>query len=138
MLSTHSILFISGPPGMGRSRAGGLAACADVSRAQEGSDRAGNQVGPRASKESPAGTGQGGPRPQGCFLTGLKAALEAEGRSPPAPVERGLLAFLASRLRHPHPFSLHFAAPLAPPLSTRACLVAQTVKNLSAVQETQG
>ena len=98
MLSTHSVLFISGPPGMGRCRAGGLAACADVLRAQERSDSAGNQAGPRASEESPAGTGQGGLRPQGCFLTGLKAVLEVEGRSPPAPVERGLLAFLASQL----------------------------------------
>ena len=79
MLSTHRVLLISGPLGTGRPRAGGLAACADM-RGQERGDRAGNQAGPRVSKESRAETGQSRLRPQGCFLMGLKAALEAMGR----------------------------------------------------------
>ena len=81
MLSTHRVLLISGPPGTGCPRAGGLAACADM-RGQERGDRGGNQAGPRVSKAGPAETGEGRLRPQGCFLMGLRVALEAIGRRP--------------------------------------------------------
>ena len=47
------------------------------------------------------------------------------------------MAFLASQLSHSHPFNLYFMVLLAPPLSAKASLVARTVRDLSAVQETQ-